>query len=167
MTTDVTNMLKELRRSRKMTQEQLGYLAGMSKSQICRMEKGTLGSEETIGRVLEALGYATELRVIDKRSEVNNEREAVLDILRVFKKNNAEKYGIESLALFGSMARNEQREDSDVDILIELKEPSLYLYAEIADILKSVLSRKVDLVSAKATKRNSFKEEIVKDIIYV
>ena len=41
--------LKEVRKSRGMTQEQVGILAGMSKSQVCRMENGTLGSPELLG----------------------------------------------------------------------------------------------------------------------
>ena len=53
MKTITSNMLKSLRKSRNLTQEQLGVLAGMSKSQISKMEKGTLGSEETILRLLD------------------------------------------------------------------------------------------------------------------
>ena len=40
-----------------MTQEQVGILAGMSKSQVSRMENGKLGSPATFSRVLDALGY--------------------------------------------------------------------------------------------------------------
>ena len=66
MKTITSNMLKSLRKSRNLTQEQLGVLAGMSKSQISKMEKGTLGSEETILRLLEALGYEVKFTIVDK-----------------------------------------------------------------------------------------------------
>lgn len=159
--------LKQLRLSRGFTQEQLGIIAGMTKSQVSKMEHGLLGSDATISRVLSALGYSTRIICFDSRGELNSERDKILDILRVFKLNNVNKYGIESLALFGSFARNEQKADSDIDILISLKTPSLYLYAGLKNALESVLNRKVDIISAKSKLREEFKESISKDLIYV
>ena len=162
-----SNMIKELRKSRNLTQEQLGVLSGMTKSQISRMEKGVLGSPETVDRLLEAMGYSLELKVVDRYETPDGEKQRVLDTLRNFKKYNAGKYGIESLALFGSFSRGEQNEASDVDVLITLKAPSLFLYAEIQAALESVLKRSVDLVSSKARMREGFDKEISKDLIYV
>lgn len=159
--------LKQLRLSRGFTQEQLGIIAGMTKSQVSKMEHGLLGSDATISRVLSALGYSTRIICVDSRGELKSERDKILDILRVFKLNNVNKYGIESLALFGSLARNEQKADSDIDILISLKTPSLYLYAGLKNDLESVLNRKVDIISAKSKLREEFKESISKDLIYV
>ena len=167
MKTDTSNMIKNLRKSRNLTQEQLGMLSGMTKSQISRMEKGTLGSPETVDRLLEAMGYSIELKVVDKYETPDGEKQKVLDVLGNFKKYNAEKYEIESLALFGSFSRGEQNENSDVDVLITLKAPSLFIYAEIQAALESVLKRSVDLVSSKARKREDFDREISKDLIYV
>ena len=159
--------LKQLRKSRGFTQEQLGIIAGMTKSQVSKMERGILGSDATISRVLSALGYITKIICIDSRGKIRTERDKVLDILRVFKSNNADKYGIESLAIFGSFARNEQKADSDIDILVNLKTPSLYLYASLKSDLESILSRKVDIISAKSKLRKEFKESISEDLIYV
>ena len=159
--------LKLLRKSRGFTQEQLGIIAGMTKSQISKMERGILGSDMTISRVLEALGYSTKIICIDSRGELRTENERILDILRVFKLNNADKYGIESLALFGSFARNEQNANSDIDILVSLKSPSLYLYASLKSNLEAILSHEVDIISAKSKLREEFKESISKDLIYV
>lgn len=159
--------LKQLRKSRGFTQEQLGIIAGMTKSQISRTERGLLGSDVTISRILTALGYSTKIICIDSRGELKSERDKILDILRVFKLNNAEKYGIESLALFGSFAKNKQRSDSDVDILISLKIPSLYLYAGLKNDLESILCREVDIISAKSKLREEFKQSISEDLIYV
>ena len=159
--------LKLLRKSRCFTQEQLGIIAGMTKSQVSKMERGLLGSDVTISRVLSALGYSTKIICIDSRGELHSERDKILDILRVFKVNNADKYGIESLALFGSFARNEQKADSDIDILVSLKTPSLYLYAGLKNDLESILCREVDVISGKSKLREEFKESIKKDLIYV
>ena len=56
-------------------------------------------------------------------SEINT-RNQIIELLRTFKKENADKYGIESMALFGSVARGEHNENSDVDLLIKFKSPS-------------------------------------------
>lgn len=167
MNADTSNMIKTMRKKRNLTQEQLGVLSGMTKSQISRMEKGKLGSPETVERLLSAMGYSIEMKVVDKYESEGGERQRVLDTLGCFKKYNSEKYGIESMALFGSFSRGEQNVDSDVDVLISLKAPSLYLYSEIQSALESVLKREVDLVSAKSRKREGFNEEISKDLIYV
>ena len=159
--------LKQLRKSRGLTQEQVGIIAGMTKSQVSKMERGLLGSEATISSVLTALGYRMKITCIDSRSELRTDRDRILDILRAFVSNNADKYGIESLALFGSFARNEQTADSDIDILVNLKVPSLYLYAGLKNDLESILSRKVDIISEKSKLRQEFKESIKGDLIYV
>lgn len=159
--------LKGLRKSRGFTQEQLGIIAGMTKSQISKMERGLLGSDATISRVLTALGYSTRIICTDSRGELKSERDKILDILRVFKINNTDKYGIESLALFGSFSRNEQNVNSDIDILVSLKKPSLYLYAALKNDLESIFSRKVDIISAKSKLREEFKQSISKELIYV
>ena len=162
-----SNMIKSLRKSRNLTQEQLGILSGMSKSQISKMENGTLGSEETVLRLLDALGYELELKVVDKYPSERSERERILGVLRSFKNSQGDKYGIERIALFGSCARGEQTVDSDVDILISIKRPSLFVLSEITVLLESVLKRKVDLVSEKSRSRQEFMDNIKKDLIYV
>ena len=162
-----SNMIKSLRKSRNLTQEQLGILSGMSKSQISKMENGTLGSEETVLRLLDALGYELELKVVDKYPGERSERERILGVLRSFKNSQGDKYGIERMALFGSSARGEQTVDSDVDILISIKKPSLFVLSEISVLLESVLKRKVDLVSEKSRSRQEFMDNIKKDLIYV
>lgn len=162
-----SNMIKSLRKSRNLTQEQLGILSGMSKSQISKMENGTLGSEETVLRLLDALGYELELKVVDKYPGERSERERILGVLRSFKNSQGDKYGIERIALFESCARGEQTIDSDVDILISIKRPSLFVLSEITVLLESVLKRKVDLVSEKSRSRQEFMDNIKKDLIYV
>lgn len=71
------------------------------------------------------------------------------------------------MSLFGSVARGEHNENSDVDLLIKFKSPSLYLYAELSDALETILGRRVDIVSASARKSSEFIEEISKDLIYL
>lgn len=61
-------------------------------------------------------------------------------------------YPIRRLALFGSWARGEAQEDSDVDVLVEV-DPSIGLrFVELGDQLERALGRRVDLVSRRAIK---------------
>jgi len=65
----------------------------------------------------------------------------------------AERFGVRSLALFGSIARGEARPDSDVDILVELREtPGLAEYMALKFWLEDRLGRQVDLVMKGALK---------------
>ena len=159
--------IKAIRKGRKMTQEQVGILTGMSKSQISRMEKGELGSPETYERVLAALGYRAVVRLEDVRSDNMPDRERVLSLLKVYYICNKEKFGIETLGLFGSFARNEVRPDSDVDIIISLQKPDLFTYSAISRQLEAVLGRKVDLVSAKSILKDRFRCNLEKEVVYV
>jgi len=60
------------------------------------------------------------------------------------------KFGIKSLAIFGSVARDEARPNSDVDILVEFStEPTFDLYMDLKLHLETLLKRKVDLADLK------------------
>ena len=62
----------------------------------------------------------------------------ILDILRDFKAHYAEKYGIITLGLFGSAARGEHDETSDIDICIKLQEPNYFTIQDIKEDLENI-----------------------------
>ena len=71
------------------------------------------------------------------------------------------------IGLFGSYVRNEQKEGSDVDILVEFEEtPTLLEFIELENFLTELLGVKVDLVMKRALKP-SIKENVLKEVIYV
>lgn len=77
----------------------------------------------------------------------------IKQVLQAQKPYLAEKYGVTEVSIFGSYVRDEQRPDSDLDILIELERPpriSLIGLVELEDYLSNVLGLKVDI----AIKRN-------------
>lgn len=159
--------IRRLRKSRGLTQTQLGVLCGMGKSQISRMEKGELGSPETLARVLEPLGYTLVIEAKGKGRRKHTYREVVLDMLASYLRNNSRRYGIESLGLFGSVARGDNRSDSDIDVIISLSKPSLYKMAGIQQDLETVFKKDVDLVSASSKMSEEFKNQLNQDVIYV
>lgn len=70
------------------------------------------------------------------------------------------------MGLFGSYARNENNETSDVDILVEFNAPVGFAFIDLAIELEKLLHKKVDLVSKNGVK-NTMLPYIEKDIIYV
>jgi predicted nucleotidyltransferase len=80
------------------------------------------------------------------------ERTEILELLRMLKPSLQVEYPLYALALFGSYARDEQRPNSDVDILVEV-DPSIGLrFVELAERLEHSLGEHVDLVSRRALK---------------
>ena len=72
--------------------------------------------------------------------------------------------GISYLAIFGSEARGEARDDSDVDLLIEFKDtPGLIRFIGIKQQFEKILDRKVDLVTKKGLSKH-VAPYVVKDV---
>jgi uncharacterized protein len=77
-------------------------------------------------------------------------REEVLTILHSAQQDLRTRYQVTRMALFGSYARGDQREDSDIDILIDV-DPSIGLrLVALADELENMLGGRVELVTVRA-----------------
>jgi hypothetical protein len=77
-------------------------------------------------------------------------REEVLRILGGVKKDLGARYRVTRIALFGSYARGEQREHSDIDILVDV-EPSIGLrFVALANELEELLGQRIELVTSRA-----------------
>jgi len=73
---------------------------------------------------------------------------------------------VKSLAIFGSVARNEATAGSDIDILVEFGQPvGLFEFVRIKARLEKILDRPVDLVTPEALKKQ-LKEQILKEAVY-
>ena len=87
-----------------------------------------------------------------------NSRQKILDQLRAIKPALQQEFPLHRMALFGSWARNEQTEKSDVDILVDV-DPSIGLrFVTLAERLEALLEQHVDVVSSRAVKPNLLKQ---------
>ena len=77
-----------------------------------------------------------------------------------------ENYKVKNIAIFGSYVRGEQNEESDIDILVDFKEPVGLLFIHLADYLEEILGNKVDLLTSDAIKPNRQKY-IMEELVYV
>jgi predicted nucleotidyltransferase len=75
-------------------------------------------------------------------------------------------YAVSELGLFGSYARNEQNDQSDIDILVDFKRPIGIEFVDLAELLEKELDVKVDLVSRNGIKPKYF-SAIQPEIVYV
>jgi len=79
--------------------------------------------------------------------------ETLLQTLRQQLPTLAERYGVETLEVFGSYVRAEQKDDSDLDVLVTFQEaPSLLTFISIENYLSDELGVKVDLVMKDSLK---------------
>ena len=89
-----------------------------------------------------------------------------LKILRNHAEDLKNRFGIRSLRLFGSVARNEHQEGSDVDVCVEMA-PNLYQLISLKQGLEALLGCTVDVVRMNRNMSPFLKREIEKDGISI
>ncbi len=98
------------------------------------------------------------MKTLDEIRAILNAHRAVLQ----------ERYGVRSIAVFGSYARGEATETSDVDLLVQLDQPLGLKFFELWDYLEQALGTRVDLLTLNALKqRPRLKQEAERDLVYV
>lgn len=79
-------------------------------------------------------------------------------------------FGVKRIGLFGSSAKGIQREDSDVDLVVEFEKPIGLKFIELSEHIENILGRKVDILTPAGIKSIRIKkvaEDIKKSIVYV
>ena len=89
-----------------------------------------------------------------------------LVLLKQFKDSKAVSYGIQKIGLFGSVARGEHTEGSDVDICVDLKTPSLFYMVHIKEELQQLFGSSVDIIRIRPEMDALLKRDIMKEGIY-
>ncbi len=94
-------------------------------------------------------------------------KQQIIEILHNLKKEISERYKADIKGIFGSYAREEQNQNSDIDILVEFhKGATLLDLVGLSNFLEERLQTKVDVVSQRAV-RKELVDDIYKDIVYV
>jgi predicted nucleotidyltransferase len=95
------------------------------------------------------------------------QRDQALELLSSHMEEMRRKFNVESLALFGSVARGQADAGSDIDILVYYaKTPGLFGYLELKEYLENLTSRHVDLVTVNALKKQ-LREKILAEAVRV
>lgn len=90
-----------------------------------------------------------------------------LSKLAAFKQEQGDQFGITRLGVFGSVARKENTEDSDIDIVVEVSKPTLSLMYQLRQALIHLFGRTVDVVRMRDSLRPVFKSTIQQEAIFV
>ena len=89
------------------------------------------------------------------------DRLSTIEKLKSSQRFLSDHYGVTSMLLFGSLAKNEQKEDSDVDVCVEMK-PNLFRQAGVKAHLQELLGCDVDVVRMRKDMNSVFKRQILK-----
>lgn len=95
--------------------------------------------------------------------------EAIQRILKEELPYLRDKYGVASIGIFGSYVRDEAREDSDLDLLIEWQDsaqPDLFDVVRLTDYLKELLGVEID-IALKRNLRRRIGRQIMREVVYV
>ena len=93
------------------------------------------------------------------------DRSNILNYLKEHYSEFKNKYHVEKIGLFGSYARDEASENSDIDIFVKMK-PSLFDMVAIKEQIENDLNRKVDIIREHKNIKPIFLKMIQKDLIY-
>lgn len=93
--------------------------------------------------------------------------EGILSVLRQYKIDHAEQYGIIDLGVFGSVARDEAVSSSDIDLCVRTKQPDPFSLVHIKEDIENMLNLSVDIIRMRDGMNPHLKARIEKEVLYV
>ena len=94
-------------------------------------------------------------------------KENVLKLLSEFKQKNSEEYKISELGIFGSVAKEKNNSNSDIDIVVKTMEANLFMFVHIKEELEDLLNMDVDIVRYREKMNPYLKKHIDEEAVYV
>ncbi len=95
------------------------------------------------------------------------DRKKTLQTLKDFKENNTDKYGIITLGIFGSVARNSSIPESDIDIVIKTVKVDMFLLVHLKEELEKLFGVGIDIIRYRNRMNKYLKKRIDEEAIYV
>ncbi len=94
-------------------------------------------------------------------------KDIVIKILRGLKKEIKTRFKVKEIELFGSIVREQQKETSDIDFLVDFEEEAdLFDLVGLGLFLEKKLNQKVDVVSKRAL-REELRESVLREAVSV
>ncbi|MFH1152706.1 MAG: nucleotidyltransferase family protein [Pseudomonadota bacterium] len=94
-------------------------------------------------------------------------RSDIINILSLHRQELEERFGVTKIGLFGSYARGEEKQDSDIDIAVEIESKNKFRsFFRLKHFLEQTLNANVDL-GIESTLKPVAKQYVLKEIIYV
>jgi predicted nucleotidyltransferase len=94
-------------------------------------------------------------------------QQEILRILLQFREEQKERYKISRIGIFGSAARNQHTENSDIDVVVQLTEPDIMALIGIKLDLEQLFQRPVDIVRYRQRMSSFLKQRIDQEALYV
>ena len=122
----------------------------------------------------------SDIDVLNHLNQIKNKNEYILSLINKDIKSNIytikeiktiikpilNKYGIFEIYLFGSYARGEAKENSDIDIYCDKGNVRTFIdQGMLEDELENALNKKIDIIFTSSTLNEYFKEQIMEDMI--
>ena len=98
---------------------------------------------------------------------MKSSRQNIFASLKNLKKEVAKEYSVKTIGVFGSVARDEQTGQSDIDLLVEFSKPVGFItFMRLENFLSERLGNKVDLVTSDSLKP-VIRQDVLSEVIYV
>jgi uncharacterized protein len=94
------------------------------------------------------------------------DKKDIIKTLRNYQKDVADQYNILTIGIFGSTARGKEGEYSDIDVVVRIPKPDLFMLAGIKNDLEKRLCRPVDIITYRDTMNPFLKKRIDKEAVY-
>gem|GEM_PF-146236 len=152
---DAATLIRATRESAGLSQGALAARAGTSQPAVSRYESGASSpSVETLDRLLAVMGARLDLvaKASPRRLDVRTPRMVKLRENRERIRRAAHRHGAKNVRIFGSVARGEDRPDSDIDLLVDfdVRSRGLFPLAGLQDELAVLLGERVEVVPEDA-----------------
>lgn len=94
-------------------------------------------------------------------------KDYIIDFINNQKPELQRKYGVKRIGLFGSYAKGYANQDSDIDIVVEIDKPDLFIMIGIKQFLEESLGAHIDIVRLRDKMNLALRKRIERDAIYV
>jgi len=104
---------------------------------------------------------------LHRERDICMNKDECITLLKKYMNILKEKYGITSLSLFGSTARGDQKEGSDIDLFVDTETPNPFLLMDAKEFLEKATGTSVDIVRNHQNLNPRLRRRILKDGVFI